>query len=269
MNELKMKRKGSLNKILKNQIIVTCATVLMASLILMGTSYALLKNDDVKNEPTVDIKIGNMQAVLSSNSMSYTFDKDYQKPVSDASGLSQNPYNFSLTNTGDSDIEYYEIRMVDQENKKTTLPHKYIRFSLRSNKGEYSNPNNLGDVNSIIYTGYNLKKGDKIEFDLKMWIDERSPNMVLNKELYGALEVTLYQKYDVYNYYVLYDSDQGKNNPARTSIHEPITSIIPERDNYYFLGWSTEKNGDVNYNPGDTYRSEKGMTLYAIWKIVE
>ena len=269
MKELKIKRKGTLNKILNNQIIVTCVTVLMATFILMGTSYAVLGNKGEVNDASVNIKIGSMQAVLISSSTSYTFSEEYQKPVSDASGLSQDAYSFSLTNTGDSNIEYYEIRMVDQENKRSTLPHKYVRFVVQNDDNKYSNATNLGDVNSIIYSGYNLEKGGVVNFNLKMWIDERAPYSVFNKELYGAIEVTLYQKYDVYDYYVLYDSNGGENSPIRTSVQEPITSVIPERENYYFLGWSIEKNGSVTYNPGSTYQGEKGLTLYAVWKTVE
>lgn len=269
MAELKIKRKGTLNKILNNQLIVTCVTVSMAAFILMGTSYAVLGNKDKVNDATVNIKIGSMQAVLSSDSTSYAFSEEYQKPVSDASGLSQDAYSFSLTNTGDSNIEYYEIRMVDQENKRSTLPHKYVRFAIQSNDNKYTSATNLGDVNSIVYSGYNLEKGSTINFNLKMWIDERAPYSVFNKELYGALEVTLYQKYDAYDYYVLYDSNMGENTPLRTSIQEPISGVIPERKDYYFLGWSTKKDGSVIYNPGDTYNGEKGLTLYAVWKSVE
>ena len=264
--ESKIKRKGTLNKIINNQLIVTVVTVFMASFILMGSSYALLGNKEEANNATVDIKIGNMQAVLSSNSTSYTLTEDYQKPVADVIGLNQDAYGFSLKNTGDSNIEYFEIRMVDQENKNSTLPHKYIRFAIQKDNDEYSDATNLGDVNSIVYSGYNLEKGNTIDFNLKMWIDERAPYSVFNKELYGALEVTLYQKYDVYDYYILYDSNEGGNSPLKTSIQEPITSVIPEREGYYFLGWSTEKNGSITYNPGSTYQGEKGITLYAVWK---
>lgn len=269
MEELKVKRKGTLNKILNNQLIVAGVTVCTAAFILMGTSYAVLGNKEETNDATVNIKIGSMQAVLSSASSSYVFTKEYQKPVSDAVGLRQNAYSFSLTNSGDSNIEYYEIRMVNQENKNSTLPHKYIRFAIQSNDNKYSDNINLGDVNSIVYSGYNLEKGSTINFNLKMWIDEKAPSSVYNKELYGALEVTLYQKYDAYSYYILYDTNNALNTPLRTSIQEPITSVIPERENYYFLGWSTEKDGSIVYNPGSTYQGEKGLMLYAVWKKIE
>lgn len=261
-----MGEKNSLNRILNNQIIVTFFTLFMVIFIIMGTSYAVLGNDDETDKATVNIKVGSMQVVLSSVNEIYTFEDNYKYPVSDASGLSQDPYSFSLTNTGHNDIGYFEIRMVDQENKISTLPHKYIRYAIQVGNDDYSTPVNLGDVNSIIYSGYDFKQGDSINLNLKMWIDEISRSDVYNKELYGALEVTLYQKYDVYDYYVLYDSMTSMNNPFRTNIQEPITSVIPKKQNYIFLGWSSSENGNVEYKAGDSYKENVGRTLYAVWK---
>lgn len=261
-----MYQKNALNRILGNQVFVTFLTLLMIVFILMGTSYAVLGSDDVTDKATVNIKVGSMQVVLSSASEMYTFKEKFQYPVSDALGNNQDPYSFSLMNTGNNDIGYFEIRMIDQENKNSTLPHKYIRYVLQKENEEYTNPVNLGDVDSIVYSGYDFKQNETINFNLKMWIDESSPKSVYNKQLYAALEVTLYQKYDVYDYYVLYNSIGGVNGPFRTNIQEPITSVIPKKENYTFLGWSSIENGDVEYKSGDTYQETVGRTLYAVWK---
>ena len=64
---------------------------------------------------------------------------------------------------------------------------------------------------------------------------------------------------------MLYESDDSTNVPVRTSIYNPISSVIPKRDGYKFVGW--EKNGGtIKYNPGDTYRESIGTTLYAMWE---
>jgi len=260
--------KNILNKILRKQVLVTFVTLFIVVFVLMGTSYAVLESGDETDKATVNIKVGSMQVVLSTNGEQYTFDDKLQYPVADALGTNQSPYSFSLTNVGNNDIGYFEIRLIDQENKRSTLAHKYIRYTLQAGDSEYTSPINLGDVDSIIYSGYNLKQGDVINFNLKMWIDEKSTSFVYNKELYGALEVTLHQKYDVYDYYVLYDSMGGVNNPFRTNIQEPITTIIPKKENYSFLGWSTTEGGSVEYKAGDTYIENVGRTLYAVWKQV-
>ena len=51
--------------------------------------------------------------------------------------------------------------------------------------------------------------------------------------------------------------------PIRTSIYNPISTTIPKRDGYRFIGW---KSGNKMYYPADTYQEDVGATLVAIWE---
>ena len=73
----------------------------------------------------------------------------------------------------------------------------------------------------------------------------------------------MYQKYDIYKNYILYESIDSSNVPIRSSIYSPISTTIPKRDGFKFVGW--DKNG-IRYNPGDTYNSNIGTTLKVIWE---
>jgi len=44
-----------------------------------------------------------------------------------------------------------------------------------------------------------------------------------------------------------------------------LTTKIPARRGYEFVGWSTAPGGVKAYDPGDTYNLNSGITLYAIW----
>ena len=237
---------------------------LVAVIIFRAVSYAA-DNDSSLDNKNLLIQTGNMQVVLSTPNERYEFSDIYKFSTSDLEGLKQKGYNFSVKNTGNIEVEYYEIRLVDEENKISTLPHKYLRYVIKKDDGEYSKPANLGDNDSILYSGYNLKVGESVSFNFKLWLDGIGQD-VYDKVLFSALEITLYQKYDVYDNYVLYDANGGENSPIRTSIYNPITSVIPKRKGYEFLGWSTKINGEVDYQSGDTYKSNTGQILYAIWK---
>lgn len=73
-------------------------------------------------------------------------------------------------------------------------------------------------------------------------------------------------------YDIIYRStDDTANMPGKgTKTHGEvytISSTVPTRDGYSFRGWSTSSAAaTVNYEPGDLYRSEENLTLYAVWK---
>ena len=250
-------------KHIKRNLIINVAIIAVAIFLFKGISYSA-ESKDAKENKDVVIKTMNMQVVLNIPNEKYNFLDTIKESVSDEVGINQKGYNFSITNTGSMPIEYYEIRLVDQEGKVSTLPHKYLRFTINKDKGKYEDVKNLGDNDSILYYGYNLDVGKSSTYNLKMWIDGEEIN-ALGKELYGAIEVTLYQKFDVYKNYVLYESDDSINVPVRTSIYNPISSTIPKKDGYRFAGWEKSNEG-MSYNPGDTYKENIGTTLYAKWE---
>ena len=244
-------------KNIKKSIIIN-ALIIMISVFLFKSFTYSSKVDPTKDNKDLLIQTGNMQVVLNIPSEKYELLDSLSESVSDEVGLKQEGYLFSITNTGNIPIEYYEIRLVDQEGKISTLPHKYLRYTISKDE-EDMDIKNLGDNDSIIYSGYNLGINDKANFNLKMWIEDNELN-ALNKELYGAIEVTLYQKFDVYKNYVLYDTD----GIIRTSIYSPITSDIPTKEGYRFVGWKNNLTNKV-YQPGETYNEKTGVTLEAIW----
>ena len=250
-------------KNIKRSIVVNILIIMISVFLFKSVSYSA-KTDPTKDNKDLLIKTGNMQVILNIPNEKYEFSDILKESVSDAIGLEQDGYDFSIKNTGNIPIEYYEIRIVDQENRVSTLPHKYIRFNITCDGVDNNLVDNLGDNDSIIYSGYDLMVGKSVNFNLKMWIMDNEIN-ALGKKLYGAIEVTLYQKYDVYKNYVLYDGNGGGNVAVRTSIYNPITSDIPIRNGYNFLGWET-KDGLIKYYPGETYQEKIGTTLYAIWE---
>ena len=71
---------------------------------------------------------------------------------------------------------------------------------------------------------------------------------------------------------ISYDANGGTNAPdAQIKMYYEEISLsadVPVRENHEFLGWSTSINGEVEYNPEDTYTLNGNVTLYAVWKNV-
>ena len=81
-----------------------------------------------------------------------------------------------------------------------------------------------------------------------------------------SFTVTYYPK----TYTVCYVANGGTGAPSyqlKTSGKNLILSTqIPTRTNYGFLGWSTSASSSVvSYLPGGTYSENKDITLYAVW----
>ena len=250
-------------KNIKRSLIVNALIIAISVFLFKSVSYSASDIKIKEDNKNLMISTGNMQVVLNIPNEKYEFLGSLENEEKN-SKPNQKGYEFSIKNTGNIPIEYYEIRLVDQEGKVSTLPHKYLRFTISKDNGSYEDIKNLGDNDSIIYYGYNLGVGESSSYNLKIWIDDSEID-ANGKMLYGALEVTLYQKFDVYHDYVLYDSVDSLNVPVRTSIHNPISGTIPKKDGYKFIGWE-KKGGSKVYQPLDTYNESIGTTLYAVWE---
>ena len=80
---------------------------------------------------------------------------------------------------------------------------------------------------------------------------------------------TLYAQWDV-RYTITFDANGGIGGPA-AQLKIPgekltLSDSIPIREFYKFLGWSTNKEGPVEYLPNSGYFQEGNATLYAIWE---
>ena len=72
-------------------------------------------------------------------------------------------------------------------------------------------------------------------------------------------------------YTVSYNANGGAGAPAaQTKLQGAsltLSSTIPTRDGYAFIGWATSANATVPvYQPGDTYTADSNATLYAVWR---
>ena len=86
---------------------------------------------------------------------------------------------------------------------------------------------------------------------------------------------TLSGSYYVYNYEtsttytVTYDANGGTGAPAATYIYNRgmLSTEVPVRDGYAFLGWSTNKYATTaEYRSGDNITATSDITLYAVWQ---
>lgn len=86
--------------------------------------------------------------------------------------------------------------------------------------------------------------------------------------------ITLYAIWKAHTYIIKYNYNGG-GGPALADqtktygVDIKITSLVPTRQKYRFLGWGTSANATtVAYNSGATYSNNAPITLYAVWELI-
>lgn len=83
--------------------------------------------------------------------------------------------------------------------------------------------------------------------------------------------VTLYAVWQAYTYTVSYNANGGSGAPSsQTKTYGAtlkLSTTIPTRTNYSFLGWATSASGSVAYAAGANYTANANITLYAVWQL--
>ena len=89
----------------------------------------------------------------------------------------------------------------------------------------------------------------------------------------GNASVTLYAvwRYKPATYTVTFDANGGTNAPSSQTktygVALTLTTAIPTRANYCFIGWSKNRNAtSASYSAGGSYTDNADVTLYAVWQ---
>lgn len=84
--------------------------------------------------------------------------------------------------------------------------------------------------------------------------------------------ITLYAQWKANTYTVSYNANGGENAPAaQTKTYGTalkLSTTVPNRDGYEFVGWATTSTGSVSYLAGASYTNNASVTLYAVWELV-
>ena len=112
---------------------------------------------------------------------------------------------------------------------------------------------------------------------MKKWTETKdvaTPGYSVGDTLVISQDTTLYALWEPAVYTITYDlvsgeSGDGTFDPIQKEYGEVVTlsSDIPVRENYMFMGWAVSKDSGIPiYQPGDEYKEDASVTLYAVWQ---
>ena len=109
----------------------------------------------------------------------------------------------------------------------------------------------------------------------KGWSKDKNGEVEYNSgDIYNINEeIILYavwEKEALKTFTVTYNANGGASAPEAQTKEQgkelTISTAIPERKGYNFLGWSSKAEGGVEYRSGAKYTEDKDITLYAVWE---
>ena len=105
---------------------------------------------------------------------------------------------------------------------------------------------------------YNLSAGTKYIYGIKFYSSSKE----------GTINYRFGRVYTI-----SYNANGGSNAPSSQNkdygIEIKLSSSVPTRSGYKFLGWSTSSSAtSATYNPGDTFITNANTMLYAVWTSV-
>ena len=181
--------KNIINFYKKHHKILIISFLLIIVISLLSGTYAMFQRID-KAEYANNYKTGNLQ--IEFTSISGTINLEKQVPITDEEGKNLTPYKFKITNVGN--LAYtFDLKLVLDSNyieshgcNDNIIPNEYIKVQL--NNEEPILLSNLS--NNTIISNITLQPSAYINFSLRMWIAEGSPNDIMGKHYHAKITST-------------------------------------------------------------------------------
>ena len=176
-----------INKLIKKQVMLILATVVLVGTLAVTTSFAVFE-ETKSNATDQKMTIGDLDVTYTGGSAISITDIN---PMTDSTALSKtdNIYTFTIENIGT--VPYnFKVKVINNPSYTSNLlPHQYIRYSL--NNGTASTLGSGQDDYEL--TSGVIEAGATNTYNLRLWVADAStyslPNSVLGQEIHLKISV--------------------------------------------------------------------------------
>ena len=176
-----------INKLIKKQVMLILATVVLVGTLAVTTSFAVFE-ETKSNATDQKMTIGDLNVTYTGGAAISITDIN---PMTDSTALSKtnNIYTFTIKNTGN--VPYnFKVKVINNPSYTSNLlPHQYIRYSL--NNGTASTLGS-GQADYELTSGV-IEAGATNTYNLRLWVADAStyslPNSVLGQEIHLKISV--------------------------------------------------------------------------------
>ena len=204
--------------------------IMLAIVLLMGTSYALLRSSQ-QGENTYVMNVGLLEVTfVDSETNELTINNAV--PMTDSEGMSQSDeLIFTVKNTGDFKAQY---NVYIEETSTNPAFKTVIRFIANKNDTGYNSPKTLSEDNYIDQGGI-LAVGESATYKVKLWLSETADNTYMNKTFTARIVVEVFQV-----------QEPILSNEILTSINDSSNQVSVVEDGITYISGSKDAI-DFNY----------------------
>lgn len=170
-------------------------------------------------------------------------------------------YNLSAQYTGTADLTLYPYWTA-------------VTYAVTYAPGSYSSGSNYTDTKTygvaLTLRGATYTRANYSQDGWSVNSNGSTKDYNLSGSYTNNAAVTLYPHWKADTYAVNFNANGGTGAPAAQTktygVALTLSSTVPTRTNYIFLGWATSSTGAVAYQPGGSYTANAAVTLYAVWQ---
>ena len=166
---------------MKKKVLLTVLSIVIVFIVLSSSTYAIffrknkLANGEKYTTGTLDIVINNEDEGLGNSiTLSNAF------PMSNTEGMSTTPYRFRIINRGNLDYSFDLVLT-----KSGTINGNYVKVKVEENEIVTLSSNTV-----TIATGLTLVAGQSKIIEVRIWLDENTPNSEIGNTLSASLSTT-------------------------------------------------------------------------------
>ncbi len=176
----------------KKCIVLLIVILLTGIVMVVGSSYALFAIQ-LKGEEVNRVTIGTFDIQFKEG---MTLNLSNEKPLSEAQGLAQDPYSFTIKNAGTVDAKY-RIYLEGKE-EENQISKNYLRLAYQK-KDATPNVIRLSDLdeNLTLASEISLKAGESDTWEIRFWLDQDAPNAFQGKNFSFKVKVEAIQNVNV------------------------------------------------------------------------
>ena len=163
----------------KRLIITSVISIILVSILFIGSTYSIFTSTDVDQESNV-YQTGNL-SIQFENTNNVAL--EITKPISDQKAVSLTPYHLKVTNNGT--VAYKFNIVLNPTTATDEINHQYIMTKV----GQLDSKKFSDCTNNIIKEGVILLPKTSVDIDVRVWLSDTVQNTEVNKSFSAKLSI--------------------------------------------------------------------------------